>query len=131
MKESSNTEKADIIAEVAISFGAWIVTTEATIQAWRIGVVGIALMRIGALSNAATNLGESMESKQIAQWVKSLKPCIAQHPRTGKWWAIDDVLRCPVGTECDSPGEAKRQWQGYMISAAGDMAGQRNLISQL
>lgn len=44
---------------------------------------------------------------------KAFTPLVARHPRTGKWFAIDKVLRCPVRGPFDSKIEAETAWREY------------------
>ncbi len=62
-------------------------------------------------------------SKIIAEMKRrGMKPYVAKHPRTGKWWAIDRVLRSPVGRECNTKSEAEKEWYLFNASMIGDIA---------
>ncbi len=47
---------------------------------------------------------------------------VRQHPKTGLWYGIDRVLRCPITEGHATPDAAKAEWRLINAQWAGDTA---------
>jgi len=55
---------------------------------------------------------------------KTLKPFVAQHPKTGLWYGIDRILRIPVTNGFKTKQEAQTAWQQFVAVYIADVATQ-------
>lgn len=61
---------------------------------------------------------------------REMKPIVAQHPKTGKWHAIDPVMRWPLGEASDTREDAILVWREQMAVTMAATAAARSEVKR-